>query len=73
MDRFGELGGAELGLPRATRLGWCAPRSGPGVGFGYTAMTSISRQVTDTWRSGRAGSPDMGGSGAVMSGAHDRS
>ena len=43
MDRFGELGGAELGFPRATRLGWCAPRSGPGVGFGYTAMASISR------------------------------
>ena len=46
-------------FPRATRLGWCAPRSGPGVGFGYTAMASISRQVTDTRRSSRAGSAVM--------------
>jgi hypothetical protein len=30
MDRFGELGGAELGLPPRDRLG-------------YTAMASISR------------------------------
>jgi hypothetical protein len=43
MDRFGELAAPNSAFPRATRLGWCAPRSGPGVGFGYTAMASISR------------------------------
>jgi hypothetical protein len=67
MERFGELGGAELGLPPRDRLGWCAPRSRPGVRFGYTAMASISWQVTDTWRSSRAGFADLGGSGAAMS------
>jgi hypothetical protein len=68
MDRFGELAAPNSAFPRATRLGWCAPRSGPGVGFGYTAMASISRQVTDTWRSSRAGSADLGAVPKVVAG-----